>query len=73
MQPHIFKIKGTRGGGGKSRIPEVMAVILNYSLHRKKVYTWGKAKYSKPRGARGEVGGATHPPFSWSKLDQASF
>ncbi len=36
-----------------------------YSLHRKKVYTCGKAKYSKPRRARGNVGGATHLPFIW--------
>ncbi len=28
-------------------------------LHRKKVITCGKAKYSKPKGARGKVGGAT--------------
>ncbi len=44
-----------------------------YSLHQKKVYTCGKAKYSKSREARGKVGGAPHPPLSWSKLDQASF
>ena len=44
-----------------------------YSLHQKKVYTCGKAKYSKSRGARGKVGDAPHPPLSWSKLDQASF
>ncbi len=37
-----------------------------YSLHRKKVYTCGKAKYSKSRGARGKVGAAPHPPLSWS-------
>ncbi len=39
-----------------------------YSLHQKKVYTCGKAKYSKSRGARGKVGGRQHPPLSWSKL-----
>ncbi len=44
-------------------------MILIYSLHQKKVHTCGKAKYSKPRGATGKVGGATHPPLSWSKLD----
>ncbi len=57
--------------------PEVSLTICHfhnvYSLHRKKVYTCGKAKYSKSRGARGKVGGASHPTLSWSKLDQASF
>ncbi len=51
-------------------------LILLYSLHRKKVYTCGKGKYSKSRGARGKVWGVPHPhrvgPSSWSKLDQAS-
>ncbi len=39
-----------------------------YSLHRKKVYTCDKAKFSKLRGARGKVEGAPHPPLSWSKM-----
>ena len=30
------------------------------------VYTCGKAKYSKSRWAIGKVGGAAHPPLSWS-------
>ncbi len=34
--------------------------------HRKKVYTFGKTKYSKSRGPREKVGGAPHPPFSWT-------
>ncbi len=46
---------------------------IPYSLHQKKVCTYGKAKYSKSRRARGKVGGVLHPPLSWSKLDQASF
>ncbi len=42
-----------------------------YSLHRKKVYTCGKTKYSKP-GARRKVGGATHPPLkNW--ISQATY
>ncbi len=36
--------------------------MLEYSLHRNKVYTCGKAKYSKPRAARGNE--------AWPSLDQ---
>ncbi len=50
-----------------------LTITTQYSLHRKKVYTCGKAKYSKSRGARGNVEGVSHAPLSWSKLDQASF
>ena len=46
-----------------------------YSLHRKKVYTCGKAKYSKSKGARGKVGGVPHHFFefqneAWPSFDQ---
>ncbi len=37
-----------------------------YNLHQKKVYTCGKAKYSKLRGAKEKQGDASHPPLSWS-------
>ncbi len=47
--------------------------IKKYSLHRKKVYTCGKAKYSKSRGARGKVGGAPHPPLSWFEFQNDSW
>ncbi len=36
-----------------------------YSLHRKKVYTCGKAKYSKSRGVIEKVGGVPHRPTQW--------
>ena len=36
----------------------------HYSLHQKKVYTFGKTKYSKSRGAKGKVEGVSHPPLS---------
>ena len=57
-------------------IPMVYIFFINgpvYSRHRKKVYTCIKVKYSKARGTREKVGGAPHPPLSWSKVDQVSF
>ena len=47
--------------------------LSDYSLHQKKVSTCDKAKYSKTRVSTGKVGGASHPKWSWSKVDQASF
>ena len=40
-----------------------------YSLHQKKGYTCGKAKYSRTRVTRGKEGGVPHPQLSWSKVD----
>ncbi len=46
----------------------------NATISTERKYTLAaKQSTQKPRGSIGKVGGATHPPLSWSKLDQASF
>ncbi len=43
----------------KLHVKGTILVHWVYSLHQKKVYTFGKAKYSKSRGTREKVGDAT--------------